>query len=133
VLQSLTGGIEAVKSTLVELLADLLHPKGVYERSDADVRGKEGLQDAVGVLWGDPPPAPLVIEEYGLRYPVDIPGGHKTGFYLDQRDSRRWLLDSRAAENGEILNGFSYSGAFSACAASTIEASSRASPARVKR
>jgi 23S rRNA (cytosine1962-C5)-methyltransferase len=119
VLQSLTAGIEALKPTLVEHLVDLLHPKGVYERSDADVRGKEGLPNAVGVLWGDSPPDPLVIEEHGLKYLVDILGGHKTGFYLDQRDSRRWLIDSRAADKAEVLNAFSYTGAFGACAAST--------------
>jgi 23S rRNA (cytosine1962-C5)-methyltransferase len=119
VLQSLTSGIEVVKPTLVEALAHLLHPRGIYERSDVDVRIKEGLADSIGVSWGEPPPTPLVIEEYRLRYPVDIIGGHKTGFYLDQRDSRRWLLDSRAAQNAEVLNAFSYTGAFSACAAST--------------
>jgi len=119
VLQSLTSGIEAVKATLVEQLADLLRPRGIYERSDVDVRAKEGLPDSTGVLWGDPPPEPLVIEEYGLKYPVDIFTGHKTGFYLDQRDSRRWLLNHHTAEGGEVLNCFSYTGAFSACAAST--------------
>ena len=118
VLQSLTGGIEAAKPVLVELLVELLHPKGIYERSDADVRLKEGLAISVGVLWGEPPPEMLVIEEYGLRYPVDIVAGHKTGFYLDQRESRRWLLEGKAARDAEVLNAFSYTGAFGVCAAS---------------
>jgi 23S rRNA (cytosine1962-C5)-methyltransferase len=116
VLQALTLGIEVVKETIVEALADLLDPAGVYERSDADVRHKEGLDDAVGVLWGEAPPASLIITEHGVRHPVDVLGGHKTGFYLDQRESRRWLLTDPAVGGCEVLNAFSYTGGFGACA-----------------
>lgn len=117
VLQSLTLGIEAVKKVLVEILVEVLHPAAIFERSDADVRHKEGLEDVVGPLYGEMPSMPLLLEEYGLHYPVDIVSGHKTGFYLDQRDTRRWILNSYAANNAEVLNAFSYTGAFGVCAA----------------
>lgn len=117
VLQALTMGIEVAKPAIVEALAGLLKPKGIYERSDVDVRQREGLEDRVGVLWGDAPPNPIEMEEYGLRYLVDVYTGHKTGFYLDQRDSRRWLLSSPEIAGTEVLNCFSYTGAFSICAA----------------
>lgn len=116
VFQSLTLGIEAVKATIIGALTDFFPAQGIIERSDADVRGKEGLTPAIGLVWGAPPPDPLIIAEYGLRYPVDVLIGHKTGFYLDQRDSRRWLL-SQSFEGAEVLNAFSYTGAFGACAA----------------
>jgi 23S rRNA (cytosine1962-C5)-methyltransferase len=116
VIQSLTMGIEAVKPMLLELLVDLLHPKGIVERSDVDVRHKEGLENIAGVAWGEAPPTPLVIREYGLQFPVDLFAGHKTGFYLDQRESRRWLLGQQL-DGKEVLNAFSYTGAFGACAA----------------
>ncbi|MBN1312168.1 MAG: class I SAM-dependent rRNA methyltransferase [Anaerolineae bacterium] len=116
VIQSLTLGIEAVKPMLIELLVDLVQPKGIIERSDVDVRKKEGLEDITGLVWGEPPPEPFIIREYGLQYPVDLPAGHKTGFYLDQRENRRWLL-GQSLEGQEVLNAFSYTGSFSACAA----------------
>lgn len=116
VIQSLTLGIEMVKPLLLDLLVDLVQPKGIVERSDVDVRQKEGLEDATGVVWGETPPTPLIIREYGLQYPVDLLAGHKTGFYLDQRESRHWLLN-QPLDGKEVLNAFSYTGAFGACAA----------------
>ncbi len=117
VVQALTLGIEMHKGLIVEALADLLHPAGIFERSDVDVRGKEGLAEQTGLLWGEAPPNPLIITEHGMQYPVDVYAGHKTGFYLDQRDSRRWLLADPALAGGDVLNCFAYSGSFSACAA----------------
>jgi 23S rRNA (cytosine1962-C5)-methyltransferase len=116
VIQSLTLGIEVVKPLLIELLVELMQPKGIIERSDVDVRHKEGLEDVTGVVWGEAPPCPLIIREYGLQYPVDLQSGHKTGFYLDQRESRRWLL-GQSLDGKDVLNAFSYTGAFGACAA----------------
>jgi 23S rRNA (cytosine1962-C5)-methyltransferase len=116
VMQSLTLGIEVIKPLLIDLLADLVKPKGIVERSDVDVRQKEGLADVRGLVWGEAPPSPLNIREYGLEYLIDLMTGHKTGFYLDQRASRRWLL-GQSLEGKEVLNAFSYTGAFSACAA----------------
>lgn len=110
VLQSLTLGIEAHKSLIVEILADLLHPRGIYERSDVEVRGKEGLEPAAGLLWGEAPPQRLVIDE-GVRLYVDLYKGHKTGTYLDQAANRR-LLSQLLATNARVLNLFSYTGGF---------------------
>jgi 23S rRNA (cytosine1962-C5)-methyltransferase len=117
VIQSLTLGVEVARETIVSALADLLHPAGIYERSDADIRAREGLDDSTGLLWGEAPPQPLVITEHGVRYPVDVYTGHKTGFYLDQRDARRWLLSAPDIAGREVLNCFAYTGGFSACAA----------------
>lgn len=117
VLQVLTLGIEKVRDAIIEGLVELLHPAGIIERSDVDVRRKEGLEETVGVLWGEAPPDPLLITEHGLRYPVDVFHGHKTGFYLDQRDSRAWLLASPFVAGAEVLNAFSYTGSFGVCAA----------------
>ena len=94
-----------------------MEPKGIVERSDVDVRRKEGLEEVTGLLWGEAPPNPLTITEHGVRYPVDVFNGHKTGFYLDQRDSRRWLLTDPAVQGAEVLNAFGYTGSFGVCAA----------------
>lgn len=117
VVQVLTLGVEVVKEHVVKALADLLKPAGIYERSDEEVRQKEGLPTSSGLLWGDAPPNPLFITEHGVRHPVDVYAGHKTGFYLDQRDSRRWLLTHPAVSGREVLNCFSYTGGFAVCAA----------------
>lgn len=117
VLQSLTLGVEVARDTIVRALVDLVKPRGIYERSDVDVRALEGLEQSTGLLWGEMPPQPLVITEWGVQYPVDVTTGHKTGFYLDQKDSRRWLLEAPDIAGREILNCFSFSGSFSAVAA----------------
>lgn len=115
VFQSLTTGIERRKDLLVELLDDLLSPSGIYERSDADVREHEGLEPATGLWSGQMPPRDLVIREHGLRFHVNVFEGHKTGFYLDQRENRRRVAPYCADK--EVLNAFSYTGAFAVYAA----------------
>ena len=115
VLQSLAAGIESHKATITEHLNTLLQPAGIEERSDADVRQKEGLEPATGTLVGQEPPLHIEIQEHGLRFLVDVRKGHKTGFYLDQRDNRVMLL--KHADGAEVLNAFAYSGAFGVYAA----------------
>ncbi len=118
VVQFLTLGIDRWKRELTELVQELLRPRGVYERSDVDVREKEGLASATGVLAGIEPPDAVEVRENGLRFWVGVKGGHKTGFYLDQRENRCRVAEfTQTAE--EILNVFSYTGAFAvyACAA----------------
>lgn len=117
VIQALTLGIDTIKETLAELLVDLLKPTGIIERSDTDARSKEGLNDSVGLLWGSTPPTPLTITEHGVRLLVDLFTGHKTGFYLDQRDSRHWMLTAHEVAGREVLNAFSFTGGFGVCAA----------------
>src|SRR5262249_41665592 len=88
VMQALTMGIEKRKAMLAAMLMERLNPKGIYERSDVDVRSKEGLRPSVGLLAGEKPPELIEIEENGRRFLVDVYNGHKTGFYLDQRENR---------------------------------------------
>ena len=115
VLQALTAGIDRRKGMLAEQLADLLTPRGILERSDVDVRAQEGLEPVTGPLWGDAPPETVTIHEHGHRFEVDLYRGHKTGFYLDQRNSRAAL--ARHCANRSLLNVFCYTGGFSVYAA----------------
>jgi len=110
VLQSLTLGIEQWKPTLAKLLMEITGCKGVYERSDADVRSHEGLRFANGLLTGGQPPAPVRVVEHGHTFAVDVYHGHKTGFYLDQRESRK-VIEQHSAD-AQVLNVFSYTGGF---------------------
>ncbi len=116
VVQFLTLGVERWKDELVRLLIDLLDGvQGVYERSDVDVREKEGLEQRTGLLWGNEPPEEIEIVENGCRFLVDVRHGHKTGFYLDQRESRARL--SEFCGGAEVLDAFSYVGGFGVYAA----------------
>jgi len=115
VLQSLTLGIEQQKPLLVRLLADLLHPQGIYERSDVEVRRKEGMPETTGVLAGEAPPDLLEVVENGRRFLVDVQHGHKTGFYLDQRENRRRV--AAYCPDTEVLDAFAYTGGFGVYAA----------------
>jgi len=115
VLQSLTLGIEQQKSLLVRLLADLLHPQGIYERSDVEVRRKEGLPETAGVLLGEAPPDLVEVAENGRRFLVDVQHGHKTGFYLDQRENRCRV--AAYCPDAEVLDAFAYTGGFGVYAA----------------
>lgn len=116
VLQALTLGIDTRKELIAEILGELLDIRGVYERSDVDVRRLEGLPESTGVLWGEEPPDYITIEENGIQYLVDIRHGQKTGFYLDQRDNRQIVHDLLAAQPDpsqlSVLNAFSYTGGF---------------------
>jgi 23S rRNA (cytosine1962-C5)-methyltransferase len=96
------------------IVAGLLKATGcarIYERSDSDVRGLEGLEPATGWLHGAAPAEAPTILENGVRLAVDIAGGHKTGFYLDQRDNRALL--GQLAAGKDVLNCFCYTGGFS--------------------
>jgi 23S rRNA (cytosine1962-C5)-methyltransferase len=115
VVQCLTLGIARRQEEIVRALVDVLSPSGVYERSDVDVREREGLPPTAGTLYGSEPPPEIEIVENGYRFLVDVKGGQKTGFYLDQRENR-WTLP-RYAKNREVLNAFAYTGAFGVYAA----------------
>ena len=117
VVQCLTLGIDRRKEQLVAILADLLQPRGILERSDVDVRHKEGLPPSYGLLWGQPPPVELLIRENGLTFAVDLQQGHKTGFYLDQRDNRALVGQPHIVAGKTMLNLFAYTGGFAVYAA----------------
>jgi 23S rRNA (cytosine1962-C5)-methyltransferase len=110
VLQSLSAGAERWKGQCVSVLQNMLNPAGIYERSDAAVRDKEGLPLTTGVLAGTEPPSLLEIQENGRHFLVDVRKGHKTGFYLDQRENRRKITGYCAGK--DVLNAFSYTGGF---------------------
>lgn len=110
VCQLLSAGAEYQKQNLVEALIEVFPSTNIYERSDVSVRKKEGLSESTGVLHGQLPPKSVVIEENGIKISVDIVGGHKTGFYLDQRDSRQQSM--KYVKDKEVLNCFSYTGGF---------------------
>ncbi|MFZ4721443.1 MAG: class I SAM-dependent rRNA methyltransferase, partial [Ilumatobacteraceae bacterium] len=121
VAQLTTAGADAWRDVLADALAALPGVASVYERSDADVRSREGLDERVGLLRGAMPSADLVAHEDGFRFSAEVTGGHKTGFYLDQRDARRAI--AQVAEGRRVLNVFSYTGAFSVIAAARGAAS----------
>lgn len=108
VVQFLTQGMEARAETIVKILADILQPRGIYERSDADIRNKEGLQPNEGVRWGDLPPELLTIQDHMLSFYLSLPEGQKTGFYLDQSINRRRV--AAYCDGADVLDCFSYTG-----------------------
>ncbi len=118
VLQCLTAGADALRSLVVEAVADLLSPHGIhgiYEKSEGRVRKEEGLINRAGVIWGEEPPPIVEIQEHGHRFQVHIQGGQKTGFFLDQRENR--ALVGSLASGKSVLDGFSYTGGFGLYAA----------------
>jgi len=110
VAQFLAAGPEYWKEAIVGELSALMPGSSIYERSDAAVRTKEGLEQRKGVLLGKAPPALVEITEDDLKFLVDVVNGHKTGFYLDQRENRREL--GLFAQGKKVLNCFAYSGGF---------------------
>jgi 23S rRNA (cytosine1962-C5)-methyltransferase len=114
VVQFTAAVAERWRPLIVDTLARLDGTTAVYERSDVDVRRFEGLSAASGALVGQEPPELVDIVEHGCRYLVDVRRGHKTGFYLDQRDNRRVV--AAEADGRRVLNLFCYTGGFSIAA-----------------
>ncbi|MBH2959304.1 23S rRNA (cytosine(1962)-C(5))-methyltransferase RlmI [Serratia marcescens] len=114
VLQLLSAGAEYQRPALLSALQHCYPECSIYDRSDVAVRKKEGLPLAQGPVLGDLPPELLPIAEHGMKLLVDIQQGHKTGFYLDQRDSR--LAARNYSAGRRVLNCFSYTGAFAVSA-----------------
>ena len=111
VVQLNSAGADKWRKAIVNALVLATGCARIYERSDSDVRGLEGLEPTVGWLHGEPKETGLSIDENGVQLAVDVVGGHKTGFYLDQRDNRAWLRSVAAGK--DILNCFCYTGGFS--------------------
>jgi 23S rRNA (cytosine1962-C5)-methyltransferase len=111
VLQSLTAGSEFWHETLADILLEKTGTSAIYERSDADVRELEGLPVRNGLLRGAIHSSLVMIKEYGLKFNVNIATGHKTGFYLDQRQNRQRV--GELAQGRDVLNCFCYTGGFS--------------------
>ena len=137
VCQFLSSGTEFSKEIIIAILDEIFNPAGIYERSDVEVRTKEALQPAKGLLKGSPPNDLIEVDENGFKFLVDIKEGHKTGFYLDQRDNRKLVSEFSNGKN--VLNCFSYTGGFSVYALASgaekvtqVEASSSAIELSVK-
>ena len=110
VVQLLAAGAERWRDAIADALAALPQVARVYERSDADVRVLEGLPARSGLLRGPVLAGPLIIHEHGLKFIVEIKAGHKTGYYLDQRDNHLFLRNIAAGRS--VLDCFCYSGGF---------------------
>ncbi len=115
VVQFTSSGAEYWRETLTRLLQQISGFSQVYERSDVEVRSLEGLPERTGSMAGGEPPDNLTILENGITYQVDIQHGHKTGFYLDQRNNRARMRE--LARGKRVLNCFCYTGGFSLSAA----------------
>jgi 23S rRNA (cytosine1962-C5)-methyltransferase len=111
VVQFHTAWADSERDTIVQALSERGDCRLIYERSEAEVRQLEGLESRSGVLWGEYESNPIEIFEGDLRYLVDIQSGHKTGFYLDQKENRAWLR--RMVSAGSVLDAFAYTGSFS--------------------
>jgi 23S rRNA (cytosine1962-C5)-methyltransferase len=122
VAQFLSSGAERWKAVLADALLAETGLNKLYERSDASSRGLEGLPETKGWLRGaaagaDEPPTELVLQEHGWKFGVNIAEGHKTGFYLDQRDSRKKFSDyTRRLNFQRVLNCYCYTGGFTVAA-----------------
>lgn len=119
VTQFQSAGVEAHRELIADLLMEITGAKTIFDRSDAATRQREGLPIRSELLRGEEPPAAIEVVEDGVRYGVDVRVGHKTGFYVDQRESR--LTAQKVAEEFRrvhgrgmrALNCFCYTGGFS--------------------
>ena len=114
VLQLQTAGAERLGPFMDEALQTLCAPAGIHERSEGTVRREDGLRDRTGWRWGEEAPEVVTVLEHGLSFLVDVRGGQKTGFFLDQRDNR--ALVRRLASGRHVLNVFAYTGGFAVAA-----------------
>lgn len=112
--QFTTAGAARNRDVIVKSLTEATGCAAFYERSDTDGRVHEGLEKTVGTLVGPEPPDRIPIHEGDTAFEVDVRGGHKTGFYLDQRENRR--LVALYAKGADLLNAFSYTGGFGVAA-----------------
>ncbi|MBN2268142.1 MAG: class I SAM-dependent rRNA methyltransferase [Acholeplasmataceae bacterium] len=114
-IQILSYGIDVIKSMFIDILVDLFHPKGIYERSDASVRKKEGLELFTGTIYGEVPDT-IIIKENHLNMEINIKTGQKTGTFLDQQENHKKLKDYVVDKT--VLDCFSHIGGFGLHAAS---------------
>ncbi len=110
VLQIRSLGMEKFRKDITEILIELVKPLGIYDRSDMESRQDEGLEPTSGVVYGEVPALKEIFEN-NMKFKIDIHKGHKTGFYLDQRDNRQ-RVQTLIRPNQKSLDLFSYTGGF---------------------
>ena len=119
VTQFQSAGVEAWREVLIDALLAATGCRDAFDRSDGATRTREGLPAISGVLRGAEPAPQIAVQEHGLRFLVDVRRGHKTGYYIDQRDNRRLARDlaaghaRRSGRGPRGLNCFCYTGGFS--------------------
>jgi 23S rRNA (cytosine1962-C5)-methyltransferase len=122
VAQFLSAGADRWKPVLCDALLAATGLAKLYERSDTNARSLEDLSPAAGWLRGEGP-TELTICEHDWRFTLDIAGGHKTGFYLDQRESRRKFAEYvQRLRSRRVLNCFCYTGGFTVAALAGMRA-----------
>ena len=114
VVQALSVAADGALPDVVETLERAFAPRAIIHRSDDVMRAKEGLDEREPLLAGRFPDRPVRITEHGLKFDVDVSTGHKTGFYLDQRDNRQAVAERCA--DADVLDVFCYTGGFSTAA-----------------
>jgi 23S rRNA (cytosine1962-C5)-methyltransferase len=114
VIQTTTAGMELKKPVLVKFIQELFQPRGIYEKNDFASREYEKLPLLKSVLAGENPPELIEIQEGNCKFWVDIQNGHKTGFYLDQKDNR--AVVSSLSGGKKVLDCFTYTGGFALAA-----------------
>ena len=113
-IQFRNSGVEAFRQEIINGVKKYMKPKGIYERSDVENRVHEGVEEKTGIIYGEIP-AEIIMEDNGLKYTIDIVNGQKTGFFLDQRDSRKFIRPY-LNDKTRFLDVFSSSGGFSMAA-----------------
>ena len=108
------SGVEVFRQEIINAIKKYMKPKGIYERSDVENRVHEGVEEKTGIIYGEIP-AEIIMDDNGLKYTIDIVNGQKTGFFLDQRDSRKFIRPY-LNERTRFLDVFSSSGGFSMAA-----------------
>lgn len=108
------SGIDSLRQEIINAIKKIFKPKGIYERSDVENRTNEGVEQKTGIIYGDIPDR-IIMEDNGLKYYIDIVDGQKTGFFLDQRESRKFIRPF-INSNTRFLDVFSSSGGFSIAA-----------------
>ena len=127
-IQTLSLGMDGMKDTIVEVLAELVKPKSIVARNDSAMRKFEGLDEVKEVLYGKAPEK-IEVKEGKIKYLVDIMNGQKTGSYLDQRENH---IAAEIYAKGNTLDCFSYQGLFSlhmALSADEVTAADSSGPA----
>ena len=108
------SGVEAFRQEIINSIKKVMKPKGIYERSDVENRTLEGVEQKTGVIFGEIPER-VIMEDNPIKYNIHIIDGQKTGFFLDQRDSRKFIR-KYLTKDTRFLDVFSSSGGFSMAA-----------------